>query len=170
VANQMNTAARRTASPLVRRLLPNLIEYLGMVAAMLAGMVLLGALRDLVAPGPALRADLEAMIMATEMVVGMAAWMVARRHTWRGTAAMSAVMYVPFLLLAPLFWLGTISGDALLTGGHLLMFPAMAFAMPLTHRHHARGTSPQTVDAALQVAPSPDASPAAGDQRVGGTG
>lgn len=95
--DQLNTAAKHPASQLVRRLLPGLLEYLG-----------------------------------------MAGWMVARRHAWRGTVAMSAVMYVPFLLLAPLFWLGTISGDALLTGGHLLMIPAMAFAMPLTHRHRIR--------------------------------
>jgi flagellar biosynthetic protein FliP len=109
-----------------------------MVGAMLVGMLVLDLIRSLLAPGPALRADLETMVMATEMVIGMAVWMIARRHAWRGIAVMSAVMYLPFLLLAPLFWAGTISGGLLVMGGHLLMLPAMALAMPLTHRSHGQ--------------------------------
>ncbi|MCU1571211.1 MAG: hypothetical protein JWR33_1952 [Naasia sp.] len=133
MANRPKTATRNVAAYRAR-LFRGVLEYLGMVAAMLAGMVVLGLLRDVVAPGPALRADLETMIMATEMVIGMAAWMIARRHAWRGIAVMSAAMYLPFLVLAPLLWVGAISAEALGIGGHLLMLVAMALAMPLTHR------------------------------------
>jgi flagellar biosynthetic protein FliP len=122
----------------LRRISRGFLEYLGMVGAMLVGMLVLDLIRSFLAPAPALRADLETMVMATEMVIGMAVWMIARHHAWRGIAVMSAVMYLPFLLLAPLFWNGTISGDLLGTGGHLLMLPAMALAMPLVHRSHGR--------------------------------
>ena len=119
------------APNLVRRHGRAVLEYVGMVAGMLAGMVVLGLIRDVVAPGVALRPDLETIVMATEMVIGMSAWMVARRHAWQGIAVMSAVMYLPFLVLMPLFWVEWISGAVLSLGGHLLMLPFMALAMPL---------------------------------------
>ena len=119
------------APNLVRRHGRAVLEYVGMVAGMLAGMVVLGLIRDVVAPGVALRPDLETIVMATEMVIGMSAWMVARRHAWQGIAVMSAVMYLPFLVLMPLFWVEWTSGAVLSLGGHLLMLPFMALAMPL---------------------------------------
>jgi hypothetical protein len=131
-AARSDATAAGDAPDLVRRHSRAVLEYVGMVAGMLVGMVVLGLVRDVVAPGAALRADLETIVMATEMVIGMSAWMVARRHDWQGIAVMSAVMYLPFLLLMPLFWVGWISGAVLSLGGHLLMLPFMALAMPLT--------------------------------------
>ncbi|MDP9026221.1 MAG: hypothetical protein M3N46_01540 [Actinomycetota bacterium] len=125
-------AAMEGAAPdPVRRHSHAVLEYFGTVVSMLAGMIVLGLIRDVVAPGVALRADLETIVMATEMVIGMSAWMVARRHARQGIAVMSAVMYLPFLLLMPLFWLGCIAGAVLSFGGHLSMLPSMALAMPL---------------------------------------
>jgi hypothetical protein len=147
MAGRTSTSHSEGAPPRLRRLLHGLMEYVGMVMAMVVGMVALGLVRDLVAPGAGLRADLEALVMATEMVVGMAVWMAARRHAVRGIVVMSAVMYLPFLLLAPLFWVSAIAGSTLAAGGHLLMLPAMALAMPLTHRAGGRrAPGPLTAD------------------------
>jgi flagellar biosynthetic protein FliP len=118
------------------------LEYLGMVAAMLVGMWALDGARHLLLPGLTLGIDLETLLMATEMALGMAAWMGLRRHNGRSIAVMCAVMYVPFLVLLPLRWVGVLSGGALMTGGHLLMLLAMAVAMPFVHRgssQHAHG-------------------------------
>jgi hypothetical protein len=119
-----------------RRAMVVTLEYLGMVAAMLVGMWALDGVRHLLLPGLSLRIDAETLLMATEMSVGMAVWMALRRHSGRSIAIMCAAMYVPFLLLLPLQWAGAISGGALMTGGHLLMLPAMAIAMPFAHHGH----------------------------------
>jgi hypothetical protein len=42
---------------------------------------------------------------------------------------MSAVMYLPLLVLLVPFWAGAITGGTLLVAGQLLMLPAMALAM-----------------------------------------
>ena len=121
-----------------------MLEYLGMVAAMLVGMWALDFARHLVLPGLALGSDLETLLMATEMALGMAAWMGLRRHSGRSIVVMCAVMYLPFVVLLPLQWAGALSGGALMTGGHLLMLVAMAVAMPLVHRgsaHHDHGVA-----------------------------
>jgi hypothetical protein len=104
-------------------------HYLEMVVAMVAGMVVLGPLEALVWPGLADRADVHAMVMATNMAVGMAAWMRFRRHSWPAIAEMSAAMYVPFAVLLVPYWAGAVSGSFLFTAGHVLMLPAMALAM-----------------------------------------
>ncbi|WP_433538873.1 hypothetical protein ACQPZK_14950 [Micromonospora sp. CA-249363] len=112
-----------------------------MAIAMVAGMLLLGPLWD--AAGTPLgvgatlaRPEVAALVMATNMTVGMSVWMRYRGHHWRGVGEMAAAMYVPFLLLFVPFRAGLLDGDALLLGGHLLMVPAMA-AVALRHRHHA---------------------------------
>jgi hypothetical protein len=105
------------------------LHYLEMVVAMVAGMVLLGPLWDLAAPGLTDRADVAALVMATDMAVGMAAWMRVRGHGWAGIAEMSAAMYLPFVVLLVPFWLGAVSGGTLMTVGHVLMLPLMAVAM-----------------------------------------
>jgi hypothetical protein len=106
-----------------------LLHYLEMVVAMIAGMVLLGPLWAPAVPGLPERADVGAMIMATDMALGMAAWMAVRRHGVRHIAEMSLAMYLPFGVLLVPFWTGLLDGDALMTGGHVLMLPAMALAM-----------------------------------------
>jgi hypothetical protein len=105
-----------------------------MVVAMLLGMVVLDTARQLLLPGVHLRVDVETIVMVVEMSVGMTVWMAFRRHGARSIAIMSASMGVPFLVLLPLHWAGLLSGDLLMTSGHLLMLPAMALAMPLAHR------------------------------------
>ncbi len=106
-------------------------HYLEMVVAMLVGMVALGPLENLVWPALTARHDVGAMVMATNMAIGMGAWMRFRGHSWRGIAEMSASMYLPFAVLLVPFWTGAIGGDALMTWGHVLMLPAMAAVMLL---------------------------------------
>jgi hypothetical protein len=101
-------------------------HYVEMVAAMIIGMMALGAL------WPAIwleRADVDAIVMATNMTVAMVLVMALRRHSWPRIAEMSAAMYLPFLALLVPFWLGAISGTALMVAGHVIMFPLMLAAM-----------------------------------------
>ncbi|MFF0318748.1 hypothetical protein ACFYPH_29420 [Micromonospora sp. NPDC005252] len=111
-----------------------------MAIAMLVGMLLLGPLWDaagtLLGVGATLgRPEVAALVMATNMTVGMTVWMRHRGHRWRGVGEMAATMYVPFLLLLVPFRAGLLDGDALLLGGHLLMVPAMVL-VAVRHRHH----------------------------------
>ncbi|MCE7006642.1 hypothetical protein LWC34_27995 [Kibdelosporangium philippinense] len=112
-------------------------HYVEMLAAMVAGMLLFGPLWPSV-PGP----DVQALVMATNMTLGMGIWMRIRDHSWRAIAEMGAAMYVPFLLLLGPFWLGLLSADVLMIGGHVLMLPFMLGLMLLRrdeyshHRNH----------------------------------
>jgi hypothetical protein len=126
----------------------NLVRhFVEMVVAMVVGMAVLGALVQLVCaalghsvffvdhPGP------RAVVMATNMTVGMAVWMRHRRHGWAPIAEMSAAMFIPLIVLVGPFWAGALSGDALVGMMHLLMLPAMAIAMlhrrdEYAHDHH----------------------------------
>jgi flagellar biosynthetic protein FliP len=112
-------------------------HYLEMVVAMLAGMLVLGPVEGLVWPALTARPDVGVMVMATNMSIGMAAWMRFRGHTWRGIAEMSASMYLPFAVLLVPFWAGAIGEGALMTWGHLLMLPAMALVMLLRPSEYA---------------------------------
>jgi hypothetical protein len=101
-------------------------HYVEMVVAMLVGMVALGALW----PSAWLeRPDIDALVMATNMTVAMALAMALRRHSWPRIAEMAAVMYLPFVALLVPYWLGAISGTALMVAGHVIMFPLMLAAM-----------------------------------------
>ena len=109
-------------------------HYLEMVAAMLVGMVVLGAaLRGLLALAglafPAQYPELAALEMAATMSVGMIAWMRHRGHRWASTLEMAGAMFAPAVALVPLLWLGVITGDALLVLEHLAMFPLMVLVM-----------------------------------------
>ncbi|MCG5442609.1 hypothetical protein NIE79_000390 [Micromonospora sp. NIE79] len=119
-----------------RRLLWHLAE---MALAMVAGMLLLGPLWGtagvaLGLTGTLGRPDVAALVMATNMTVGMTVWMRYRAHHWRGVVEMAAAMYVPFLLLLVPWWAGLLDADALMLGGHLLMVPAMVL-VAVRHRH-----------------------------------
>jgi flagellar biosynthetic protein FliP len=70
-------------------------------------------------------ATVMALVMATDMSLGMGVWMRYRGHGWGPVAEMSAVMYVPFVPFLPAVWGGVMSGAAMLDAGHLLMLPAM---------------------------------------------
>ncbi len=114
-----------------------LLHYAEMVGSMLVGMVALGWLEGLVWPGLTPRADLDVLVMATNMSIGMAAWMRFRGHSWRGIAEMSASMYLPFVVLLVPFWAGMVGEGALMAWGHVLMLPAMAAAMLLRPEEYA---------------------------------
>jgi flagellar biosynthetic protein FliP len=106
-------------------------HYLEMVVAMLAGMVALGPLEHVVWPALTARHDVGVLVMATNMAIGMGAWMRFRGHSWRGIAEMSASMYLPFAVLLVPYWAGGIGASTLMSWGHLLMLPAMALVMLL---------------------------------------
>jgi flagellar biosynthetic protein FliP len=106
-------------------------HYVEMVVAMLVGMVVLGGLEALLWPALTARPDVGVMVMATNMSIGMGAWMRFRGHSWRGIAEMSASMYAPFAVLLVPYWTGTISEHDLMGWGHVLMLPAMALVMVL---------------------------------------
>ena len=103
------------------------VHYLQMLAAMIAGMVVLGPLSMLLGDGA--RPEVQALLMATWMTAGMAAWMAWRRHPWPGIVEMGLAMYLAFVVLFPLYWLGQLSPDGLILVGHVLMLPAMVIAM-----------------------------------------
>jgi flagellar biosynthetic protein FliP len=117
------TAPPRTAT---RKLARFTGHYVEMVAAMIIGMMALGALW----PAAWLeRADVDAIVMATDMTVAMVLVMALRRHSWPRIAEMSAAMYLPFLALLVPYWLGAVSGTTLMVAGHVIMFPLMLAAM-----------------------------------------
>ena len=109
-------------------------HYLEMVAAMLVGMVALGAaLRGVLAlaglPYPTRYPELTALEMALTMSAGMVAWMRHRGHRWTGTLEMTGAMFAPAVALIPLLWLGVIDGNSLLMLEHLVMLPLMVLVM-----------------------------------------
>jgi hypothetical protein len=132
-------------------------HFFEMVAAMLIGMAVLGALVRLscVLTGhedlldhPGFRAP----IMATNMAIGMVVWMRHRRHSRAAIGEMAAAMYVPLVVLAIPFWVGVLGGGALLGLMHVLMLPAMVVAMSrrrdeYVHDHRAPATGAALVQA-----------------------
>ncbi len=104
-------------------------HFVEMVVAMAVGMVALGPLWSLVAPGLVQRPGPHALVMATNMTVGMALWMRIRRHPWPRIAEMSAAMYLPFLVLLVPYSLGALSAGTLMAAGHVLMLILMLAAM-----------------------------------------
>lgn len=116
------TAAAPTASR--RPWLRFTLHYAEMVVAMFVGMFALDPLWPTVVSPAA-----DAMVMATNMAIGMGVWMKIRRHSWRHVVEMSAAMYLPFVALLVPYWLGALSGHGLMMLGHILMFPAMLAAM-----------------------------------------
>ncbi|WP_243705973.1 hypothetical protein [Micromonospora sp. KC721] len=126
------------------RLLRHLV---GMTVAMVAGMLLLDPLWR--TAGAALeftdvlaKPAVAALVMATNMSIGMVAWMWHRGHRARALVEMVAAMYVPYLLLFVPFAAGPLDGEALLLGGHLLMVPAMV-VVAVRHRHAHPVPSPR---------------------------
>jgi flagellar biosynthetic protein FliP len=126
------TSNRRATSGARIRSRPNVrfaLHFVEMMVAMFVGMFALAPVWSLAAPGLTERPDAHAIIMATNMSIGMAVWMWIRRHAWARIAEMSAAMYVPFLALLVPYWLGALSADGLMMLGHALMVPAMLAAM-----------------------------------------
>ena len=125
-------------------------HYLEMIMAMVVGMVVLGAAEamllnrvgwaeTLAQPEPS------SLIMATNMITPMAAWMRFRGHRWSAIAEMAVAMYLPFVVLFVPLWLGVLSPTGLMVLGHVLMLFAMAAVMwlrrdeyPSHHREKVR--------------------------------
>jgi len=75
-----------------------------MLAAMVLCMVVLGPL------WPTMDGvELHALVMATNMTIGMTALMAVRRHAWPGIVEMGAAMYAPFIILFVPYWTGLIA-------------------------------------------------------------
>lgn len=109
-------------------------HFLEMVVAMTIGMVALAPLWDLIFDALGWsdlfdRPDLSALVMATNMTIGMTLWMRYRGHGWAAIAEMAAAMYVPFVVLFIPFWAGLINGDTLFIAGHVLMLLCMVGVM-----------------------------------------
>lgn len=99
---------------------------------MVAGMLLLGPARA--ALGAALglapaAPGVGALLMATDMSVGMTLWMAYRGHSAAAIGEMVLAMYAPVGLLLVAYRIGLLDAGTLLAGTHLLMVPAMAAAL-----------------------------------------
>ena len=139
-------------------------HFLEMLAAMVLGMFLLGPLWPTVDG-----VELHALVMATNMTIGMTALMAVRRHAWPGIVEMSAAMYAPFIILFVPYWTGLITAGGLFQLGHLLMLPAMLLAMlhrraeyTAAHTRHHSGRRPAT---SISRADGPWEAPAYGRRR-----
>jgi hypothetical protein len=126
--------ARAGWRPLVR-------HYVEMVLAMTAGMLVLGTVRDLLGLTVpfAERPALSYLLMATDMAIGMAAWMRFRGHGWAGTLEMCAAMYVPAVLV-PLVWVDVMDEMTFMVAAHTLMLLAMLAVLLRRSREFAHGT------------------------------
>lgn len=120
-----------TTSPTGRRWGRFARHYLEMVAAMFAGMLVLGLARSAagLAVSPTAQPEASYLLMAVDMSVGMAVWMRLRGHGWGATLEMCAAMFAPAVPLFPLLWLGVIDAGGLMVAAHVAMFPAMLAVM-----------------------------------------
>jgi flagellar biosynthetic protein FliP len=124
------TGGARTAGPSRREALTSrhfVLHYLQMLAAMLAGMALLMPVSMLIGAGVGV--ELQALLMATSMSVGMTALMVWHRSPVSSIVEMCLAMYLSFAVLLPAHWLGLLSGQAVIVLGHVVMLPMMATVM-----------------------------------------
>jgi hypothetical protein len=81
--------------------------------------------------------ELRALVMATNMVIGMSLWMRHRGHGWASIAEMAVAMYLPFIVLFVPYWAGLLSRGGVLGLGHILMLAAMLTVM--LHRQDKYG-------------------------------
>ena len=134
----LDTQSAGTAASRGHRVRHFVRHYLEMVLAMLAGMFVLGWLETVAFPTVELTTETGVLVMATNMAIGMGAWMRFRGHSWRAVAEMSASMYLPFAVLLVPYWTGMVSADTVIAWGHLLMLPAMALVMLLRPHEYTR--------------------------------
>ncbi len=120
---------------------PFLRHYLEMVAAMVAGMVLLGPPLMITSRlfGYSFMSDptIRTLIMAADMSIGMIVWMRYRGHTWERTLEMLAGMTIPFLAFLVPMWLGLIFESTLNVLGHLAMLVGMWVSMVLRRAEYS---------------------------------
>ncbi|WP_208814259.1 hypothetical protein [Micromonospora echinofusca] len=137
-----------------------------MCIAMFVGMIALGPLWTVTFSALGLprlhdNAELHALVMATNMTIGMSAWMRFRGCSWPAIAEMAPAMYVPFVALFPFMWADVITRGTMFTLGHVLMLPAMWLVMLRrkdeymhSHKHHKQQ---RRVTVEPSVAPEPAA-------------
>ena len=117
-------------------------HYVEMVVAMFVGMGVLALPWMLIWPDLDENPVTDTLVMATNMTIGMAAWMAVRGHGRRLIVEMSAAMVAPFLVLLVPYATGAVTADTLMMGGHTLMFLTMLAAMLLRREdyvnHHGR--------------------------------
>ncbi len=120
---------------------PFLRHYLEMVAAMVAGMVLLGPPLMMISRlfGYSFMFDptIRTLIMATNMNIGMIVWMRYRGHSWERTLEMVAGMTLPFLAFLVPMWLGLISELTVNVLGHVAMLIGMWVSMVLRRAEYS---------------------------------
>jgi hypothetical protein len=120
-------------------------HFLEMVAAMIVGMVVLGAASAALLDLPD-RTAVTLVEMAISMTVPMVAWMRVRGHGWRLCNEMAAAMLLPTAGALALAGAGVVTDtDTLLVLEHTVMLPSMLIAMLLRrdeytghHHHHAQ--------------------------------
>jgi glyoxylate carboligase len=123
-------------------------HYLEMVAAMIAGMMVLGGASEVLLDLPDETA-VTLVEMAIAMTVPMVAWMRLRGHGWRVTNEMAAAMLLPAAGALVVLGAGLVRDEmALLVFEHVAMFLAMFVAMMLRfdeyagHDHYVREETP----------------------------
>lgn len=130
-------------------------HYAEMVAAMLAGMVVLGVpaeagLRALGSSSAALQDDAPwagLLGMATMMTIPMVALMRWRGHGWRPCWEMAASMYLPTIAAVALVETGALAYMSAMMLEHAVMLPAMLGVMllrPEEYLCHAHGALAET--------------------------
>lgn len=83
--------------------------------------------------------EASALVMTAEMVIGMAAWMLIRRHSWRHTVEMSAGMSASTVAAATASLAGLLPHTAVNSGPvEILMWAGMLGAMLFRWRHYAQ--------------------------------
>ena len=128
------------------RIPPFFRHYLEMVAAMVIGMIVLGAPAGLVVDYGETVPMLAAM--AATMTVPMAGWMRYRGHGWAPTVEMSAAMVVPALGVIGLSAADLVTdAGALMALEHVVMLTAMLGAMLLRRDEYAHHHAPAGVTA-----------------------
>jgi len=135
-------AVLRSSAP-VAQVVRLVWHYVQMAIAMELGMLLpvgfiLSALGlyDLVSRSP----EASALVMTAEMVLGMAAWMCIRRHSWRHTVEMSAGMSASTVVAAAASLAGLLPHTAVNSGPvQILMWAGMLGAMLFRWRDYAQG-------------------------------
>ena len=109
-------------------------HYLEMVIAMFVGMgvlwpVWLGLFWVSGQSQLADRTDVDAITMAIDMSVAMAAWMRFRGHAGTPILEMCAAMVLPFVVLLVPYWYGAVGRVAVMAVGHSAMLVTMLLAM-----------------------------------------
>lgn len=120
-------------------------HFVQMIVAMLVGMAvlgmpfraILGAFGYTWSEAVARIPEIVCVVMTLNMAVGMVAWMRLRGHGWRASAEMTAAMYAATAIALAMYWLHVISHEPLIGLMHVLMLPAMLFAMLYRHEEYA---------------------------------